>query len=102
MKENSRTGNELPETGETTLATNAKLVAAAWRRIDRHTKQDWNELAQRQREDADCGLLTTSTSKCDKCHKVFSQLADKRYTIKGIVANQNVCRVVQYSVPNLS
>ena len=41
--------------------------------------KDWNELAQRQCEDADCGLLTTSTQKCDKCHKVFSRLADKRY-----------------------
>jgi hypothetical protein len=36
--------------------------------------KDWNELAQRQREDADCGL-TTSTPKCDKCHKVKGNLA---------------------------
>lgn len=40
--------------------------------------KDWNRLAQRQREDTDCGLLTI-TPTCDKCQKVFSRLADKRY-----------------------
>ena len=36
-------------------------------------------MAQSQREDIDCGLLSQPKPTCEKCQKVFSRQADRRY-----------------------
>ena len=41
--------------------------------------QDWNDLAQKQREDIDCGLHVDQKYECSKCNASFTRLADKRY-----------------------